>query len=182
MCSRSRRNASWNEKNATIVFSVPENGRIMSFLYSVILKNARSRPLKICIIYDTLRIPGLNVKFSKFQYSNVVNAFYSTPTCYTMAIKNISSIQWPEKYDDFFPYASDPHAYWTGYFTSKPAMKGLVRKSSSLLQVCFIPELSPVHLRALGTSTTKKAELPQRNSLWKYKNCLPNSFQCYFSY
>ena len=26
------------KKNATIVFSVPENGRIMSFLYSVILK------------------------------------------------------------------------------------------------------------------------------------------------
>jgi hypothetical protein len=44
------------------VFSVPENGRIMSFLYSVILGRARSRPLKICIIYDTLRIPGLKDK------------------------------------------------------------------------------------------------------------------------
>ena len=46
------------------MFSVPENGRIMSFLYSVILGHARSRPLKICIIYDTLRIPGLNTPFS----------------------------------------------------------------------------------------------------------------------
>jgi hypothetical protein len=25
----------------------------------------------------------------------------------------------PTKDDDFFPYASDPHAYWTGYFTSR---------------------------------------------------------------
>ena len=42
----------------------------------------------------------------------------------------------PRKTDDFFPYSSDPHAYWTGYFTSRPTFKGLVRQTSHLLQAC----------------------------------------------
>ena len=27
------------------------------------------------------------------------------------------------KGDDFFPYGSGQHSYWTGYFTSRPATK-----------------------------------------------------------
>jgi len=27
------------------------------------------------------------------------------------------------KKDDFFPYANNPYSYWTGYFTSRPAIK-----------------------------------------------------------
>ena len=43
---------------------------------------------------------------------------------------------WPTKQDDFFPYASDPHAYWTGYFSSRPTSKFMIRQTewmSSLL-------------------------------------------------
>ena len=47
-----------------------------------------------------------------------INAFYSTPSCYLKSL-NDASKTWPIKSDDFFPYASDPHAYWTGYFTSR---------------------------------------------------------------
>ena len=47
-----------------------------------------------------------------------INAFYSTPTCYLKSL-NDAGITWPSKNDDFFPYASDPHAFWTGYFTSR---------------------------------------------------------------
>ena len=47
-----------------------------------------------------------------------INAFYSTPSCYLKSL-NDAGISWPSKNDDFFPYASDPHAYWTGYFTSR---------------------------------------------------------------
>ena len=36
--------------------------------------------------------------------------------------------------DDFFPYADGKHAYWTGYFTSRPALKFYVRKGSAALQ------------------------------------------------
>ncbi|BFG27202.1 hypothetical protein CerSpe_134770 [Prunus speciosa] len=62
-----------------------------------------------------------------------VNALYSTPSIYTDA-KNAAHEQWPLKTDDFFPYADHPNAYWTGYFTSRPALKGYVRTMSSYYQ------------------------------------------------
>ena len=30
---------------------------------------------------------------------------------------------WPQKTDDFLPYADHPFSYWTGYFTSRPNFK-----------------------------------------------------------
>ncbi|GAB4848626.1 hypothetical protein Ancab_003333 [Ancistrocladus abbreviatus] len=58
-----------------------------------------------------------------------VNALYSTPSIYTVA-KYAASESWPLKTEDFFPYADHPNAYWTGYFTSRPAFKGYVRMMS----------------------------------------------------
>ncbi|KAK4747701.1 hypothetical protein SAY87_014287 [Trapa incisa] len=55
-----------------------------------------------------------------------VNAFYSTPSIYTDA-KYAANEEWPLKFDDYFPYADNPNAYWTGYFTSRPALKGYIR-------------------------------------------------------
>ncbi|KAL8474413.1 hypothetical protein ACS0TY_031036 [Phlomoides rotata] len=55
-----------------------------------------------------------------------VNAFYSTPSIYTDA-KYALNESWPLKSDDYFPYADRINAYWTGYFTSRPALKGYVR-------------------------------------------------------
>ncbi|KAG5060965.1 hypothetical protein JHK87_001994 [Glycine soja] len=55
-----------------------------------------------------------------------VNALYSTPSIYTDA-KNAANQPWPLKTDDYFPYADGPNAYWTGYFTSRPAFKRYVR-------------------------------------------------------
>ncbi|KAH7518968.1 hypothetical protein FEM48_Zijuj09G0227800 [Ziziphus jujuba var. spinosa] len=58
-----------------------------------------------------------------------VNALYSTPSVYTDA-KYAADEKWPLKTDDFFPYADHPNAYWTGYFTSRPGLKGYVRAMS----------------------------------------------------
>ncbi|XP_066379439.1 probable alpha-mannosidase At5g13980 [Miscanthus floridulus] len=58
-----------------------------------------------------------------------VNALYSTPSIYTDA-KYAANEQWPLKTNDFFPYADNPNAYWTGYFTSRPALKRYVRMMS----------------------------------------------------
>nr|XP_027101803.1 probable alpha-mannosidase At5g13980 [Coffea arabica] len=55
-----------------------------------------------------------------------VNALYSTPSIYTEA-KYASKESWPLKTDDYFPYADRINAYWTGYFTSRPAIKHYVR-------------------------------------------------------
>jgi len=69
-----------------------------------------------------------------------VNVFYSTPSIYLKA-KYDAGITWPTKDDDWFPYADWIHAYWTGYFTSRPALKRYVRSSSNYLQICRQLEL-----------------------------------------
>ncbi|KAK6237322.1 hypothetical protein QUC31_002791 [Theobroma cacao] len=58
-----------------------------------------------------------------------VNALYSTPSIYTDA-KHAANESWPLKTDDYFPYADSQNAYWTGYFTSRPALKRYVRMLS----------------------------------------------------
>ncbi|KAL5862667.1 hypothetical protein ACOSQ3_000181 [Xanthoceras sorbifolium] len=59
-----------------------------------------------------------------------VNALYSTPSIYTDA-KYAANESWPLKTEDYFPYADRVNAYWTGYFTSRPALKGYVRTMSA---------------------------------------------------
>ncbi|XP_052746240.1 lysosomal alpha-mannosidase isoform X2 [Bicyclus anynana] len=66
---------------------------------------------------------GLNIKL-----------FYSTPDCYLKAVKDANPTL-PTKQDDFFPYASDPTAYWTGYFTSRPTTKYFERQGNGYLQM-----------------------------------------------
>jgi hypothetical protein len=62
-----------------------------------------------------------------------IQAMYSTPTLYTKAL-NAEPNTWPVKTDDYFPYANDPHSYWSGYFTSRPAFKGYCRFANQFLQ------------------------------------------------
>ncbi|CAG2111159.1 unnamed protein product, partial [Medioppia subpectinata] len=64
-----------------------------------------------------------------------INVFYSTPTCYLAAVHQ-SNNTLTTKSDDFFPYASDGVTYWTGYFTSRPALKRYERVGNNFLQVC----------------------------------------------
>lgn len=63
-----------------------------------------------------------------------VNIMYSTPSCYLKAVHD-ANLSWTTKTDDFFPYASDPHSYWTGYFSSRPAIKFFERMGNNLLQI-----------------------------------------------
>ncbi|CAF3311727.1 unnamed protein product [Rotaria sp. Silwood2] len=63
-----------------------------------------------------------------------INVFYSTPSCYLYAL-NKAEKKWSTKTDDFFPYASTPSVYWTGYYTSRPALKRYERYANNILQV-----------------------------------------------
>jgi hypothetical protein len=93
------------------------------------------------------------------HYANLdgrVNAFYSTPMIFTQSLFDsnysfplkVRSCAWavlsecvstrancPLQTDDFFPYADCPHCYWTGYFSSRPALKRFERYSAAKLQV-----------------------------------------------
>ncbi|KAH8306687.1 hypothetical protein KR044_006530 [Drosophila immigrans] len=77
------------------------------------------------------------IKYANERQSNGsnINLLYSTPSCYLKSLHD-AGISWPTKSDDFFPYASDPHAYWTGYFTSRPTLKRFERDGNHFLQVC----------------------------------------------
>ncbi|XP_078577239.1 lysosomal alpha-mannosidase-like isoform X1 [Branchiostoma floridae x Branchiostoma japonicum] len=70
-----------------------------------------------------------------------VNLLYSSPSCYIYHKNKASATPPGVKFAhnntaDFFPYADQPHAFWSGYFTSRPAFKGYVRRCNNLLQVC----------------------------------------------
>ena len=58
---------------------------------------------------------------------------YSTPTEYITAIQN-EGATYPNKYDDFFPYADNAHSMWTGYFVSRVSLKGFVKDLSRYAQ------------------------------------------------
>lgn len=62
-----------------------------------------------------------------------INIFYSTTACYLYSL-NQANTTWTVKTDDFFPYAHRPHAFWTGYFTSRAALKDYVRRTNNYLQ------------------------------------------------
>ena len=62
---------------------------------------------------------------------------YSTPSCYIQAVKDEvekNKIELTVKTDDFFPYASKDHSFWTGYFSSRPTAKRFERVGNNILQ------------------------------------------------
>lgn len=69
------------------------------------------------------------------------NLIYSTPSCYLKAVHDQAEkekLNFYVKTDDYFPYASDPNAYWTGYFASKPTIKRFERLGNNFLQASQI--------------------------------------------
>ena len=61
-----------------------------------------------------------------------VRLVYSTPSRYLRA-KAKANLEWEVRRGDLFPLADGPHEYWTGYFTSRPALKRQYRSAASLL-------------------------------------------------
>lgn len=77
---------------------------------------------------------------------NDVNVVYSTPACYLKALNDLN-VTWPVKdNDDYFPYSSDEHTYWTGYFTSRPNLKKFVYQANNVLQVKNVKKQSKVSI------------------------------------
>ena len=81
---------------------------------------------------------NLDILMEYVNANSTKNGFkmiYSTPTRYMDAVlEGIGPMQ--NKTDDLFPYADGPQAYWTGYFTSRPTLKGYVRTCNGVLQTC----------------------------------------------
>lgn len=89
-------------------------------------------PLPACVRTPEPRYKNLDRLIHYTNLDGRINAFYSSPHTYAAA-KLESQVAWPERTGDLFPYADAPHAYWTGYFTSRPTSKYLMRRASRLL-------------------------------------------------
>ncbi len=92
-----------------------------------------------------------------------IKLIYSTPTRYFDTI--FSQVdEWPIFKDhDFFPYADSAYSTWTGYFTSRPYLKGMVREAGNyiravtkrLFQLILKIELKKTHMMTKQKLLTK---------------------------
>jgi len=101
------------------------------------------------------------------HYGNLngtVNFFYSTPSLYVDAKKKAGQT-WEKRYDDVWPLADSAHHYWTGYFTSRPALKRQVRIATHTLDAARQMEIASGTTAAdVNTPTTRPS--PQVGSSW----------------
>eukprot|EP00756_Hemistasia_phaeocysticola_P031347 Hpha_TRINITY_DN16347_c1_g2::TRINITY_DN16347_c1_g2_i3::g.62366::m.62366 len=96
--------------------------------------------------------------------NGTVNAFYSTPTRYVEE-KRKAGLVWEVRRDDIFPLADAPHNYWTGYFSSRPALKRQIRFASNFLNAARQLEvLSGVTKEDIARPTTRPS--PQVGEGW----------------
>lgn len=87
--------------------------------------------------------------------NGTVNIFYSTPSIY-VDWKKKANVTWEKRYDDVWPLADNAHHYWSGYFTSRPALKRQVRFATNFLNSARHLEVaSGVTLAEVKTPTTK---------------------------
>ena len=70
---------------------------------------------------------------------------------------NQANKTWPTKTDDFFPISWNTHGLWTGYFTSRPALKRYERYANNILQVAK-------QLNAFSNLTLRHAFFPLSNT------------------
>ena len=88
-----------------------------------------------------------------------VTAFYSSPSHYTDSLKKVTvakDLKWEVRSDDVFPLGDQPHAYWSGYFTSRPALKRQVRYATNFLAAARQMEVfAGVTAAEVNLSTTR---------------------------
>jgi alpha-mannosidase len=68
--------------------------------------------------------------------NGTINLLYSTPTVYVDAKHKETvkkDMKWEVRTDDIFPLGDNDHNYWSGYFTSRPALKKQVRVATNFL-------------------------------------------------
>jgi alpha-mannosidase len=94
------------------------------------------------VAYSSLGLPqnadhwytNLDKLIHYINLNGTVNAFYSTPSFYVDQKKKDKTVTWEVRQDDIFPLADNAHHYWSGYFTSRPALKRQVRFATNFLQ------------------------------------------------
>ncbi|XP_058513993.1 lysosomal alpha-mannosidase-like isoform X11 [Ochotona princeps] len=105
---------------------------------------------------------------AKQENGSRVHVLYSTPACYLREL-NKANLTWSVKEDDFFPYADGPHQFWTGYFSSRPALKHYERVSYNFLQYIRATFSAETGLLMKIENMGQKVVLPVSQSFFWYK-------------
>jgi len=64
---------------------------------------------------------------------------YATPVEYFDQLNRLN-VAFPTKNKDFFPYHAGPVNWWTGYYTSRPAFKKMLRDADHIQRVAEVRE------------------------------------------
>lgn len=84
---------------------------------------------------DDFRYEKASINFDNMDrlikefHHDEITLLYSTPSHFISEIQK-QHIEWPTNYDDMFPYADHPDAFWSGYFSSRANSKEFIRKGS----------------------------------------------------
>ena len=99
---------------------------------------------RLILIGDDFMFKEANIDFNNIdrvinyiknnkEMSKKINIFYSTTEKYFDSLHQ-ANVVFPSYNDlDFLPYSSEKYVYWTGFFSSRPYLKGLVRTSGKYL-------------------------------------------------
>ena len=133
-------------RDKTITISEDELKNVCEDTYRTLLQESEGYRTKNVLLYY-----GDDFTFQKanFNYENIemvmdyvnknmkgtMKMIYSTPSQYFKSVLD-SGVEF-EKHSnyDFFPYADNAHCYWTGYFSTRPNMKGLIKQLGLYLNI-----------------------------------------------
>ncbi len=110
---------------------------------------------------------------------------YSTPSNYFKSIFEQVE-EWPVyNNQDFFPYADNEWSFWTGYLTSRPYLKGLVRETGNYLTTTsrFLIEygLQSWQKRIIADGVDKLFSLREKHALCQHHDAVAGTAKEYVS-
>ena len=60
-----------------------------------------------------------------------IHMMYSTPQRYVEALKKGADMRYSIHRDDSFPYNQNPNEFWSGFYSTRPYLKKILRQTSS---------------------------------------------------
>lgn len=110
--------------------------------------------------------------WNKLGFNETMDLVYSTPSRYLKEISKVNNEEWnstekfwPVRKDDTFPYAQNPQAYWTGYYTTRPHMKKNIRDLTRTFHSSLRLTAQQVLRQDLNSTARIKVMMDQFNTL-----------------
>jgi Glycosyl hydrolases family 38 N-terminal domain/Glycosyl hydrolases family 38 C-terminal domain/Alpha mannosidase middle domain len=113
---------------------------VMQYIVDVSAVQRGSGPIMISISRDfgwkdiDQLYANLDELIRRANAGGQVELSYATPAEHAMA-RATEDVPWPVQQGDLFPYSDCKGCYWSGYFSTRPSTKRLVREASGLLAI-----------------------------------------------